>query len=314
MVYSRSINQIGAPLKQTLTALYKLTQFNEHIYFVIVTSLLGLAASKGQFDWRFFILLPANVLVVSFIHMLSYIIDAPGDALSNNIKNPNPISTGLITPGAAKKFTAFIGLLSAILYAILGTKPLLFGMICLSLGFIYSIRRIQHHQAGVFDISSQCLVFAGFQYLCSYFTYTSGFNRVWFWPFALVISLSFFREDCINPGNLHKTQKSHNQSALQNPGNRFNQIIMIFAVSVSILSTIATFLIINIIPNWTLILVLGLSIIFIIPSLFNVEKGETNQILVKKFQKPLEQAAALSLFLGELLPWLDKIIGTGIFS
>jgi len=60
-------------VKKTLAGLYELTQFNKHIYFMMIASLLGLAASRGQFNWRFFILLPANILTVSFV-ILSAII------------------------------------------------------------------------------------------------------------------------------------------------------------------------------------------------------------------------------------------------
>ncbi|MDY6846055.1 MAG: UbiA family prenyltransferase, partial [Chloroflexota bacterium] len=292
----------------------ELTQFNEHIYFVMITSLLGVAASRGPFNWRFFILLPANVLTVSFAHMLVYINEAPDDALSDNPTRLNPIATGLISPGAAKKTATLIGLLSVVLYAILGFKPLFFGIISLLLGLFYSFRNFQLKNLIIFDVLSRCLMFAGLQYLCGFFTYASNINHIWFWPFLWVISVGFFREGCHNPHNLRRTNKPHYQPSLPNPENRFRQILIIFMLGFGILSTIITFFLINLIPDWTLFLMTGLSLIFIIPSLLDIKKGAAHQTTFELFRKPIARAIALALLLDELLPWIDNLIGSGIFT
>jgi len=85
-------------------------------------------------------------------------------------------------------------------------------------------------------------------------------------------------------------------------------------LSFGILSAIITFFLIILIPNWTLFLMAGLSLIFIIPSVLDLKKGATHRTTLGLFRKPIERAIALALLLGELLPWLDNLIGSGIFT
>ena len=155
-------------MKKTLKGLIKLTRFNEYVYFVVITTFLGVSAANGSSDWRLLILLPANWLAVGFAFMINDIEDAPDDALSIKKINRNPISSGLITPKTARILTFSVSILSAVLFSFLGLWPFLFGLISLLLSYLYSYRGVRLKTIAFFDILAHSLMLAGLQYLCGY--------------------------------------------------------------------------------------------------------------------------------------------------
>jgi 4-hydroxybenzoate polyprenyltransferase len=130
-------------LKKTIKGLAKLTRFCDYGYYVMVPSLLGVAAAKGSFSWQLLLVLLANWMAVGFAYMVNDIEDAPDDAFSTNRVKSNPISSGLVAPKTARIAALLMGLSAAISFAGLGVWPFIFGMISLTFGFLYSVKYVQ---------------------------------------------------------------------------------------------------------------------------------------------------------------------------
>lgn len=300
-------------LNKTLKGLAKLTRFDEYIYFVIITTLLGVAAAKASFDWRFFVLLPANWLAVGFAFMINDIEDAPDDALSNMKIHRNPVAAGLISPKTARISTFAVALLSAGLFAVLGFWPFIFGLASLILGFLYSYRGVRLKTIAVFDILSHCLMLAGFQFLTGYFSFKTTLTRNWLWPFIFVMTISIYGElynEIRDIENDRDAQLRHTAITL---GDRYAHILMLLTLIIGAFSGIVSLFMINLIPGWVLLLMVLLSAIFVLPQLIKIKQGDTHMAIQGSLQKPLERAAALALILQYLIPWLDQILNIGWF-
>jgi 4-hydroxybenzoate polyprenyltransferase len=147
----------------TLKGILKLTRFDEYVWFVIVTTLLGAAAGGGSFGWQLMVVLLANWLAVAFAFMINDVEDAADDALNPAKIKRNPISCQMISPRVGYSASYVTAILSAVCYALLGTLPLVIGVISLIVGFLYSWRRVRIKSMPFIDLITHCMMLAGFQ-------------------------------------------------------------------------------------------------------------------------------------------------------
>lgn len=300
-------------MKKTLIGLVKLTRLNEYIYFVVITTILGISAANGSLNWRFFIVLLANLLAVGFAFMINDIEDAPDDALSTSKIKRNPVSAGLITPRTARIATLVVCLISGGLFFLLGTWPFILGILTLLLGYLYSHRSVRLKTVAFFDIFSHCLMLAGLQFLCGYFTYTSGLTRHWIWPFIFVMAISIYGELYNEIRDIEGDREANLKHTAILLGDRVSHILMLTILIMGVLSGIISFLIIDLIPLWVFLMMTALAVLLIIPPLINLRRGDSSIAIQGAFQKPLERAAAIALLLQYVLPWLDQVLGLGLF-
>jgi len=300
-------------MNQTLKGIAKLTRFDEYVYFVIITTLLGVASAKGFLDWQLFILLPANWLAVGFAFMINDIEDAPDDALSPSKINRNPVSAGLITPQTARIATFIVGLVSAGLFSLLGTWPFLFGLISLILGYLYSSRSVRLKTIAFFDVLSHCLMLAGLQFLCGYFTYTNQLNQHWLWPFIFVMSISIYGELYNEIRDLEGDRAAQLRHTAIILGDKASHILMLTSLMMGIFSGIISFIVIDLIPLWVLIIMAILAALFILPPTLKLRRSDSSMAVQGALQKPLERAAAIALLLQFILPWLDQVFRWRLF-
>ncbi|HCU56640.1 MAG TPA: hypothetical protein DF984_00155 [Anaerolineaceae bacterium] len=313
MVYSFSTRDLEKHLKRTLNGLLKLTRFDEYVFFVVVTTLLGVASAGGRVDWRFLVVLLANWTAVGYAFMINDIEDAPDDALSSKKINRNPVSAGLITPKTARLWTFIVGAISAVLFALLGTWPFLFGLLSLILGFLYSYRGVRLKTIAFLDVLSHCLMLAGLQYLTGYFTYTTVLVRNWLWPFLFVVCISIYGELYNEIRDFEGDQAAQLRHTAIILGSRTSHILMLSILMLGVLSGIVSFLFINLIPFWVFIVMTILAILFLFPQVIKLRRGNSSIEIQNAFQKPLQQAAALALLLQFLVPWLDQLFHLGLF-
>jgi 4-hydroxybenzoate polyprenyltransferase len=307
MVYSKSIDQLEIPLKRTLKGLVRLTRFREYGYFVVFTTLMGVAAARGTFNWRLIVLMMANWLVVGFAFMINDIEDAPDDALMTVKTKHNPVSSGLISPKTARYATFFIGLISVGLCAILGLWPLVFGMANLIFGYLYSIKTVRLKSMAFFDIISYSLMLAGLPFLSGYFTFASRFNRMWIWPFVFVVSICIYSELYSKIRELECERPAQHQHTATVLGDRAANVLLIVMMVLSVSMGAVTFFLINMIPPWVMILMAFFAILFIMPSFLRNRRSNGKKMIQGSWQKPLERAAALALALQFMIPWLVKL-------
>lgn len=300
-------------MKRTLNGLLKLTRFDEYVFFVVVTTLLGVASAGGRVDWRFLVVLLANWTAVGYAFMINDIEDAPDDALSSKKINRNPVSAGLITPKTARLWTFIVGAISAVLFALLGTWPFLFGLLSLILGFLYSYRGVRLKTIAFLDVLSHCLMLAGLQYLTGYFTYTTVLVRNWLWPFLFVVCISIYGELYNEIRDFEGDQAAQLRHTAIILGSRTSHILMLAILMLGVLSGIVSFLFINLIPFWVFIVMTILAILFLFPQVIKLRRGNSSIEIQNAFQKPLQQAAALALLVQFLVPWLDQLFHLGLF-
>ncbi len=300
-------------MNQTLKRITKLTRFDEYVYFVIITTLLGVASAQGFLDLRLFILLPANCLAVGFAFMINDIEDAPDDALSPSKINRNPVSAGLITPQIARIATFIVGLVSAGLFSLLGTWPFLFGLTSLILGYLYSSRSVRLKTIAFFDVFSHCLMLAGLQFLCGYFTYTNQLNQYWLWPFMFVMFISIYGELYNEIRDLEGDRAAQLRHTAIILGDKTSHILMLTSLMMGIFSGIISFIVIDLIPLWVLIIMAILAALFILPPTLKLRRSDSSMAVQGALQKPLERAAAIALLLQFILPWLDQVFRWRLF-
>jgi 4-hydroxybenzoate polyprenyltransferase len=301
-------------LNKSFKGLHKLTRFNEYIYFVIITTLLGIASARGELDWRFLIVLTANWLAVGFAFMINDIEDAPDDALSPSKVNRNPVSAGLITPKTARIWTFLVGVLSAALFALLGTMPFILGMVSLILGYLYSAKAVRLKTMALFDVLSHCLMLAGLQFLTGYFTYQSQLNRQWFWPFAFVMAISIYGEIYNEIRDFEGDTAANLRHTAIVLGSKASHVLMFGILLIGIFSGFVSFVLIDLVPLWVFLVMAGLALIFILPPVIKIRHGDGSMAIQGSLQKPLERAAAIALLLQFILPWLNQVLDLGLFK
>ena len=105
-----------------LSGIWRLTRFKEYVSFVIITTLLGAAASRGSFGWLLIGVLVANWLAVGFAFMINDVEDAPDDALNPAKALRNPVSAGVLSPCIGRLLSYLVASMAALLYATLGLE------------------------------------------------------------------------------------------------------------------------------------------------------------------------------------------------
>jgi 4-hydroxybenzoate polyprenyltransferase len=301
-------------LKKTRKGLLKLTRFDEYVCFVIVTTLLGVASAGGQLDWRLPLVLVANWLAVGFAFMINDIEDAPDDALSSSKINRNPVSAGMISPKTAKIWTFIVGIISAALFALLGTWPFILGLLSLILGYLYSYRGVRLKTIAFLDVLSHCLMLAGLQYLTGYLTYSTVLARNWLWPFLFVVCISVYGELYNEIRDFEGDQAAQLRHTAIVLGSRTSHILMLAILFLGILSGVVSFLLIDLIPVWVFVTMAILAILLALPPVLKLRRGDGSIEIQNAMQKPFERAAALALLLQFIVPWLDELLHLGLFK
>jgi 4-hydroxybenzoate polyprenyltransferase len=306
-------------VKRTLLTLAKLTRFDEYTDFIVITTLLGVLAAEGSFTWQLMVLLFTNWLAVGFAFMINDIEDAPEDAFSKKNYQRNPVSSGLISQRDAKIAAWLAALSSAGLYALLGLWPFILGVICLILGMLFSAQTVRLKTMAFMDILSHGLIVAGLPFLSSYFTFTTRFNQVWFWPFIFVVSISNYRRLQKEIRNIEgeRLSRLRHRTASQGTaivlGDRVTSVLMMVMLILAAITGVITFLLINLIPTWVMVVMVFLVIVFVRSQRIKNQRGDSVLTPAFSFTKPLEQAAALALILQFFIPWLDQLMRLGIF-
>jgi len=297
-------------LKKSFKGLLRLTRFNEYAWFVIVSTILGITSAKGQFDWRFVVVLVANWLAVRFAFTVNLIENAPDDALSPDITHHNPISAGWISPKAARIWSVVAVLLALLLFALLGWFPLLLGSLTLALGYFYSAKSVRLISKAFLNIITQSLMLAGLQFLTGYFSYQTHLTRQWFWPFLFVIAIAIYAS--LTYGNYLIKSSSH--STANDLDGKTSHALILVVLLAGLFSGYMSFVMLNLIPLWVILVMLVIAAILLLPLILRSRQGDTRANLQTSLLGPLIQAAAIALLLQYVLPWLNQLVKMGIFN
>lgn len=306
--YTQKHAGMETSLKRTLSGIAQLTRFDEYVYFVVIATLLGVAAARGPLDWRVLVLLLANWLAVGFAHMINDIEDAPDDAFSAKNQQRNPVSSGLITPRTAWIATLVIGLLTSVLFALVGFWTFVFGAANLILGLLFSLKTVRLKTIAFIDLVSYGLMLAGLPFLCGYAAHTTRLNRIWFWPFLFLMSIIILAERQDKLKDIERERREQDQHAVFRIGERAVSGLLIGLLLMGVVTGAVSFFLIDLIPAWVIVIMAIFVIIFVIPTWMKVRRdGMPGNSVQAALQKHVERAAAFALILQFLLPWLIQL-------
>lgn len=301
-------------MKNTFAGIIKLTRFNEYIWFVMVTTLLGVGAAGGEFGWRLLVAILANWLAVGFAFMINDVEDAPDDALSENKIKRNPVSAGMISTRTGYIASFVTAILAAVAFAFLGWVPFLLGLFCLLLGWLYSYSGIRLKTIAFLDVASHLLMLAGLQFLCAYFTFSNSFNEIWLFPFLLVTCVSAYGELFNEVRDIEGDRKAGLRHTGIVLGEKTTQFVMYLLLGIAVISGVITFFFTPVMKDWAVIALVIIGIIMLVPQIIKVRKAKSSMEVQTPLHKPLEFTAAAALFLNFFLPWLDQLLKLNIFK
>jgi 4-hydroxybenzoate polyprenyltransferase len=290
-------------MAQRLAPYWRLSRFREYVFFVVITTLLGAAAAHGIFGWRLIIVLTANWLAVGFAFMVNDVEDAPDDALIAAKAQRNPVSAGEIPAGCARGLSFAAAWMAVVLYAALGAGPLLIGLACVVLAYLYSARPIRLKSAPIADLASHALILAGLQFAAAYFTFDGGTLLQWLSPLALVMAISLygqlFNELRDFDGDL-EAGVTHTAGLV---GRRTAHYLMMIWLLLGLGSAAVLILVVKLIPMWVLLLTAALAAILCGRRLPRVWRARSAIESHGPLQKPIEVAVAIALGVWFAGPW-----------
>jgi 4-hydroxybenzoate polyprenyltransferase len=296
-------------MKKTLLAYYHLLRPREYLFFTLTYTLLGAAATQSPFGWRWVLVFLANFFAVAFAFVFNQITDAPLDALSESDSAVrNPIATGELSFTISQISAVSLFVISIILYAFLGWKTLLAGLLTLAIGALYSWGGLRLKGIALLDLSAHCWLLATPVFLAGFFAQKSysGSTLSFLLPFVLFISLfGQLTHESRNIPKLGLAQPQH--SVLIHQRSRVHLLMMIFLGIGSICGVIALF-IQQVIPIWVTFLWFLLSCILILPSLIRTARDPNTFYVRPALHTELEKAAAFALLANILAEILIRII------
>lgn len=295
-------------MKTRVHGLIRLTRFQEYVWFVLVTTLLGAAAGRGSFGWPLVTVLAANWLAVGFAFMINDVEDAPDDALNPAKLGRNPVSAGHLSVRWAKVFSFLAAALAAALYASLGLWPFVSGIICLALAYFYSARSVRLKAIPIADLVSHALMLAGLQFLTGYLTFAGGPAWEWVFPVSFVMAISLYGQLFNELRDLEGDRRAgvvHTAGLL---GPRAAYLLMMGWFAVGVVSAGATVFVVRLIPTWVLLVIVGLAISLLWRPILRLSTDQSSIELQQSFQKPIEAAVAIGLVTWFAGPWSLAIL------
>ncbi len=148
-------------MKKQLNGLIRLTRYREYPFFVIITSLLGVAAEHGGLSWKLIEVLIANLLAVAFAFMFNEVEDAHDDSFDPAKRKRNPVTSGDLSARTGQLASFGVALAAGLMYAFLGIRPLIAGLSCLVIAYLYSWQRVRFKSKPFADLISHSSLFHG---------------------------------------------------------------------------------------------------------------------------------------------------------
>jgi 4-hydroxybenzoate polyprenyltransferase len=300
-------------LKLHLTGTVRLTRYREYLWFVAVTTFLGVIAARGAVGWPLVGVLAANWLAVAFAFMINDVEDADDDALDPTKVKRNPVSAGDLSPRRAYAASLGVALLSACVYALVGGLPFIAGVTCLLLGFFYSWRPVRLKSMPLFDLASHCLMLAGLQFIAAYVTFTTELGPRFFWPLAFTMAVSLYGELYNELRDLPGDRAAGLKHTACLVGSGPAHWLMMTCLAVGIGAGLVCLFVIKLIPLPILGLVLALAAILLVRPILKFRRGRSLVASQAPFQKPFEIAGAVALAIHVVWPAASAVAQTRLF-
>jgi len=286
-----------------MNGLIRLTRYKEYPFFVIVTSLLGAAAAHGVLGWRLLGILAANILAVAFAFMINDVEDAPDDALNPAKVKRNPVSAADLSARTGRLTSLCVAITAGLVFAFLGIWPLITGLSCLVIAYLYSWRRVRLKSRPFADLISHGLMLAGLQFLSAYFTFEPAPFYRWVFPFLFVMGISLYGELINELRDLQGDRKAGIVHTANLIGQRAAYWLMMALLLIGVSSGVITIFVIRLVPTWIFLAWAAFAVILVLPKLLRLRQHSSQVALQESFHKPFEIAAAFALLLQFVSAW-----------
>ncbi len=290
-------------MRKQLAGLVRLTRFKEYPFFVMITTLIGAAAARGEFGWKLVGVLAANLLAVAFAFMINDVEDANDDALDPVKRQRNPVSARDVSPRTGRLAAFVVAVISLTIYTRLGLWTMIAGASALLIAYLYSWRQIRLKTMPLVDLLSHGMMLAGLQFLAAYFTFEGTPLLRWVVPFSFMVAISLYGELFNELRDLEVDREAGLNHTACFLGQRTAFWLMMVMLLTGVSSGLVTIFIVRLFANWVLIALAVFTALLIIPSLLKVRRHRTHLALQESFQKPVEIAAAFALVLQFVAPW-----------
>ena len=292
------MRQIAAkPLLSQLRAIVALMRLREVVPFVLVTTLLGANVGGAGLGWRLLAVVLGNVLVVAFAFMINDVEDATDDALTPAKAKRNPVSAGRLSPRTGYWASAVAAIGALVLYAALGTWPLVYGAVCVALGFFYSWRRVRLKAIPLADLLSHGLMLAVLQFLCAYTTFRPV-GGPWLAPCLCIFAISLYGQLFNQLRDLDGDRQAGVNHTAVRIGPRATYILMI-ALLVAALALLVVSVWQGSIPLWVIGTSVGLALVMLFVLMRRARLTKTAVGVPATYNEPMVLIAV-----GVMLVWL----------
>lgn len=285
------------PLLSQLRAIVALMRLREVVPFVLVTTLLGANVGGARLGLPLLAVVLANLLVVTFAFMINDVEDAPDDALTPAKAKRNPVSAGRLSPRTGYWASAVAAIGALALYAALGLWPLVYGAICVALGFFYLWRWVRLKAIPVADLFSHGLMLAVLQFLCAYTAFPLA-GRPWLAPCLFIFAVSLYGQLFNQLRDLDGDRKAGVNHTAARIGPRATYILMIVLLVVA-LALLVVSVWLGSIPLWVIGLVCGLALVLLLVLMRRARQTKTAVGVPATYNEPMALIAALVM-----LVWL----------
>jgi 4-hydroxybenzoate polyprenyltransferase len=294
-------------IKKRIDGTIRLSRYREFLWFVLITTLLGVASSGGAFGLRMVTVLIANWLAVAFIFMINDVEDAPDDALCPRKAARNPIVSGMLSHRGGWWVSILVALVAGLLYLPLGVGPALWGWVSLLLGYIYSWKRIRLKNFPVVDFLSHGMMLAGCQFLAAFCTFAPGVHWWWPFPFCMVVSISMYGELFNELRDYHKDREAGLSHTAMILGYRTTSVVMNVLLAIGFASAAIALIGLWIVPFWVLMIMLPLLVCLTLPPIVRMFRKTPSMIgLHGPLHKPFEISFAVALSTYYVWPWIGS--------
>jgi 4-hydroxybenzoate polyprenyltransferase len=172
------------------------------------------------------------------------------------------------------------------------------------LGWLVSRKGFQFKAIPFLGLFSNTLIVVGITFLTGYFAFKDHVDRDIFFPFLLMLCLNLYLDLFIELQESRSPSPSRSRSTTMILGVKTTRIVMFLILSTGIICGLITFIFLDMIPLWVVILLILLILIFLLPTLIKIRQTRQLPPAQTSLHVPLLKAATISLFMQFLIPWL----------
>jgi 4-hydroxybenzoate polyprenyltransferase len=221
-----------------LHSYYSLFRPRAYFFFTLTYTLLGLTAAQGAPSWRWLLAFAANLLAVGFAFVFNQVTDAPLDVLSQSGQSTqpsrNPIATGELPLPLGRLIALLLAVVTLGLFALLGWRPLLFGLLTLLLGVLYSWDGLRLKGIALLDLSEHAWLLATPLFLSSYFSQSSTISHNTSFLLLAVFFMSIFGQLSHENQNIPQLGLSHPRQSVLLRERRLVHLQIIFCLAAAL--------------------------------------------------------------------------------